>query len=113
MICFYCFRPIRGAELAHRVEWRRAGADVTLFGEGQPGGPLGTAQGMLLKVAHHKCFHADKKQRELAAARGAEQAADAAVQPREDTDWRHQEVMDVGDLIEGDRDRGGAGPAGR
>lgn len=94
MICFFCHKPIRGTEVPNRYEWRRQGEDILTYGNSVPGRPLRAARGQLVKLAHNKCFHAEKKQRELAEAR----AADPSAQPRPDTDWRHQDVMDVEDL---------------
>jgi hypothetical protein len=112
MICFYCHRPIRGAELADRYEWRRGGVvgDTTIYGKGEL--PLKQARGQLTRLSHGKCYHAWKKQGELADARDA----DPSSQPRPETDWRHQEVCDVEDLkpgYEGDRDHRGAGAPGQ
>jgi hypothetical protein len=100
VICFFCHRRITGAEVAHRVEWRRIRATdwdesiIAVFGEDAPDGTLREARGQLLKVSHHKCYHAGKKRQELLAAR----AADPEAQPARETDWRHQEVIGVEDL---------------
>lgn len=95
MVCFFCYKPIRGADLAHRYEWRRQpDGSVKVYGEDAPDGKLASAQGRLVKASHGKCYHAAKKQEELTAAR----AADPESQPREDTDWRHQEIVDLEDL---------------
>ena len=64
MICFFCHKPITGAEAKRRLEWRTGPVtrDVRVYGDGAPNGKLGDATGRLLKAAHHKCFHASKKQ---------------------------------------------------
>lgn len=94
MICFFCHRPIRGADVAKRYEWRNFNGKVFIYGQGAPDGPLSKAFGQLVKLSHNKCYHADKKQQELVAAR----AADPSAQPGPGQDWRHQEVLDVEDL---------------
>lgn len=105
MICFFCVRVIRGADVSHRVQWHRVGGVVKVYGEDAPDGPLSAAQGPLWRVSHKKCFHAEKKRLELLEAR----AADPAVQPLTEHDWRHQEVMNVEELAgEGHGDSGGA-----
>lgn len=101
MICFFCHRPIRGAELNDRYEWRNDGGVIKVFGKS--GLPLKAAHGQLQKLSHGKCYHAFKKQEQLAAAK----AADPSVQPVTETDWRDQTVVDVEELSpgdEGDRD---------
>jgi hypothetical protein len=111
MICFFCHKPLRTADMAHRYEWRvwpAARGEIRIYGDGAPDGKLADARGRIVKVLHGKCYHADKKQQELAEAK----AADPESQPREDTDWRHQEIVEVGDLAgEGHRDNRGAGEA--
>ncbi len=110
MICFFCHRPIRGSELLRRCEWRCQDGQIAhtkVFGDGAPDGKLREAKGQLVKLTHGKCFHAWKKQLELAEAK----AADPSSQPRPDTDWRPQDVIDVEDLIPGhesDTDNRGA-----
>lgn len=94
MKCFFCFRAISGADASHRVEWRRVGDEVKVYGEDAPDGPLSAATGRLLKVSHKKCFHAEKKRLELLEAK----AADPGVQPPAETDWREQLVVDVEEL---------------
>ena len=104
MICFFCLRRITGSDVYHRHEWRRQeDGSVNVYGE-DSGRPLRDAVGQLVKLSHKKCYHADKKQQELKAARDA----DASAQLPGDSDWRHQEVVEVGELSgEGDRgDRG-------
>jgi hypothetical protein len=111
MICFVCFKPITGQDIAHRHEWRRQAPDglVRVFGEDAPDGKLREARGALVKLSHRKCFHADKKRRELEEAR----SADPSAQPRGETDWRHQDVVEVGELAgEGDGGHRGTGAAG-
>jgi hypothetical protein len=115
VICFVCHRPIRGAELADRYEWRSVRVeslatserrlDIHVFGKGEL--PLRQAKGQLVKLSHGKCYHAHKKQEQLAEAK----SADPSSQPRPDTDWRQQTVIEVEDLMpghEGDRDNRGA-----
>jgi hypothetical protein len=111
VICFFCTRVIRGADLNHRAEWRRADdGTVKVYGEDAPDGPLTKAQGRLVKVCHKKCFHAECKRLELLAAK----AADPEGQPPAESDWRHQDVVDVEERAgEGHRDSGGAVPPGR
>ncbi len=108
MICFFCHRPIRGVELQDRYEWRlspdRPGR-AAVYGKGEL--PLGKAYGRLLKLSHGKCFHAFRKQEQLAAAK----AADPSSQLRPDSDWRDQDVREVEELTqghEGDGDNRGA-----
>lgn len=109
MICFVCSRPIRGTDLNHRAEWRRDGDVVKAYGEDAPDGPLSSASGRLLKVSHKKCFHAEKKRLELLEAK----TADAGSQLPEESDWRHQETVEVEELTgEGHRANRGAGAAG-
>lgn len=110
MICFKCFRPIRGADVARRYEWRKdPDGYLRVYGEGALDGKLKDAKGQLVRVSHNKCYHAWKKQLDLAAAK----AADPEAQPRPESDWRHQEVIDVEDLQgEGHGDHRGAGAAG-
>lgn len=103
MICFFCHRRISGADMQARYEWRIQGGEVIVYGKGE--GDLKYATGRLVKVCHNKCYHADKKRNELAAAK----AADPSAQSRPDTDWRHQETIDVGELVEGNGDDRGAG----
>lgn len=100
MICFFCLRRITGNDVAHRHEWRRQpDGTVLVYGEDAPL-PLSAAAGQLTRLSHKKCYHADKKRRELAAARDADASAHLAV----DSDWRHQDVVEVGELAgEGDR----------
>jgi hypothetical protein len=99
MICFFCHRPIRGSELGDRYEWRSGiiTRDIRVYGKGLL--PLREATGPLLKACHNKCYHACLKQEQLADAR----AADPSAQPGPEQDWRHQDVMEVGELREGDR----------
>jgi hypothetical protein len=97
VICFVCYRVVRpGSDWAARYEWRRpVSGDISpdfVYGKGER--PLAQAQGLLVKVSHNKCYHAYKKQLELAAAK----AADPSAQPGPDQDWRHQETIDVGEL---------------
>lgn len=111
MICFFCHTRIaNGQDIAHRHEWRRHDdGTVHVYGDDGPAGKLRDAKGSLVKLSHRKCYHADKKQRELADAR----AADPTAQPQEDNDWWHQDVVEVGELAgEGHRDHRGAGEAG-
>lgn len=95
MICFFCHRPIRGSDTAQRYEWRlspdRPGHPA-VYGKGEL--PLAKAYGRLLKVAHNKCYHAEKKRLELTAARDA----DPSAQSQPDQDWRQQTVVSVEDL---------------
>lgn len=103
MICFFCHKPIRGSELADRYEWRRVpavGGEVTVYGKGER--PLREARGQLLRLSHGKCYHAHKKQEQLAEAK----AADPSEQPRPDTDWREQTVCDVEELSPRDEGNG-------
>ena len=103
MICFFCHRPVRGADVVHRCEWRyqpgagedgQAGRTVRIYGDGAPDGKLKDAKGQLARLSHGKCYHAFKKQEELRAAR----AADPSSHPRQETDWRDQTVLDVEEL---------------
>lgn len=111
MICFVCHRPIRGAELGDRYEWRRVllgDLQYLVYGKGEL--PLKEARGQLLKLSHGKCYHAWKKQEQLAKAK----AADPSSQPRPETDWREQTVVDLEELTAGDEGDGsdrGAGAA--
>lgn len=113
MICFFCHRRITGQDMAHRYEWRqgRPGEDLRVYGEDAPDGKLKDAKGSMVKTSHRKCYHADKKRNELAAAKAADPSSHAVP----DQDWRHQEVHDVEDLTgnEGHRDHRGAGAAGQ
>jgi hypothetical protein len=111
VICFFCHRPVRGADVPARYEWRTGPVtrDVRVYGKGEL--PLAEARGQLVKLSHGKCYHAHKKQLELQAAR----AADPSSQPRPDTDWRDQDVLDVEELTgshEGNGDHRGAGAPG-
>lgn len=102
MICFVCHRPVRDADWAARYEWRKAGTITLIHGKGLH--PLRNAGGRLVQLSHNKCYHAHLKQLQLAEAR----AADPSAQPAPEQDWRHQEIMDVGELREGDGSGGGA-----
>lgn len=110
MICFFCHRPIRGADVADRYEWRTQPDSGLLFIFGKGELPLRQARGQLVKLSHGKCYHAFKKQEQLAAAR----SADPSEQPRSDTDWREQETHDVEELRQRDEgngsDRGAGAP---
>lgn len=108
MICFFCHRPIRGAELGDRYEWRKVNGIALIHGKGEF--PLKGAKGQLVKLSHGKCYHAYKKQLQLSEAK----AADPSSQPRPDTDWREPVTLDVEDLSsrdEGDGSDRGAGAA--
>jgi hypothetical protein len=110
MICFFCHKPLRAADMAHRYEWRTGPwtRDIRIYGDGAPNGKLADATGRILKVFHGKCYHAAKKQQDLADAR----AADPEFQSPQDTDWRHQEIVELEDLAgEGHGGNRGAGEA--
>jgi hypothetical protein len=97
LVCFFCHRPILGYDVAGRYEWRvmpegSYEGEVAIYGKGAA--PLKYAQGRLVRLSHGKCYHAWKKQGELAAAR----SADPSSQPRPESDWRPQDVLDVEDL---------------
>jgi hypothetical protein len=107
MICFFCHRAVTGKDVALRYEWRGTVNGRAVYGKGEL--PLSEAHGRLLKVSHNKCYHASKKQAELASAR----AADPSAQPQPEQDWRHQEIVDVEDLQGADNgDHRGAGASG-
>lgn len=108
MICFVCHRPIRSGDMSQRYEWRKAGTITLIHGKGLF--PLKDAGGRLVQACHNKCYHQHLKQLQLAEAK----AADPSAQPRPDQDWRHQDVMEVGELTgEGNRGDRGTGAAGR
>jgi len=98
MFCWFCAKSITGADLKRRVEWRTAlpippegWGEVHIWGNvPEAYGTLLKAVGPLIKASHHKCYFASKKREELLAAKeGAEKPV---------TDWREQEVRDVGDI---------------
>jgi hypothetical protein len=111
VICFFCHKVISRADMAHRYEWHSTISGVMAFGQGAEGGALASVVALstpLVKVSHGKCYHAVKKQQELADAR----AADPEFQPPQDTDWRHQEIVELEDLAgEGHGGNRGAGEA--
>lgn len=109
-MCFVCPRRVTGADVRTRFEWRQAPDGEHIYGPGAPDGSLAEATGPLLRVCHHKCYFAWQKQQQLAAAK----AADPPSRPAQDSDWRHQEIVDVEDLLghEGDGDHRGAGAPG-
>jgi hypothetical protein len=99
MICFFCHRPIRGADVAGRYEWRRTlAAGTRIYGKGEHS--LREANGQLVRLSHGRCYHAWRKQEQLAVARDA----DPSSQSRQETDWREQSVVDVEELREGNGD---------
>ena len=92
MNCFYCHRNIGTADIGQRVEWRRQGEEIRVYGNFIPDSPLKQARGALAKVSHRKCYFADKKRQQLLAAKAADPPA------QRDQDWRDQEVRDVEEL---------------
>jgi hypothetical protein len=110
--CASCLRQInRGAEEAKRVEARLADEMTVLFGVGMPGGVLDKATGELLWAKHSKCYWIDEKREKRQEIKDAERAADPGYRPRPDSDWRHQDVADVEELL-GDTSRSGREPGG-
>jgi hypothetical protein len=101
VICFFCLKAIKGSELARRVEWRKmwdadAGSSVVgVYGDIQGAdGKLKDARGPLTRVSHNKCYYASKSREQILTAK----RDDPSVQPREPSDWRPQEAVDVEDL---------------
>lgn len=100
MICLFCSRavPFGGS----RVQVHAGGR---VYGD-VPGadGRLSQATGALVSAYHKKCWLADKRRKQLQAAKDA----DPSAQHRRDTDWREPVTADVEEFLEGDRDHRGA-----